>query len=276
MPRKLPFARIMTAFALTSAVLVAVPTSRADDVPNTDDAPRERARSVIARVAATGRANTLVSAAYLTNLLDTLRGGGDITLFAPTDEAFARLPKDDLAALLREGNQDKLAEILKFHVVAGRITADELTSRGRLQTANGGRLTVAANGRGVAVDDATVVKADIKCRNGVVHLIVAWDNERQEGYLTLVGLAGVDPRRGAYQLWIFDAKRDARYPVDGGLFTLAEGGRSAVVIPIRAAVPVRRPTLFAITLEPPEGVVVSDRKRIMLTAAWQGPAERAR
>ncbi|WP_165247080.1 anti-sigma factor [Paludisphaera soli] len=96
---------------------------------------------------------------------------------------------------------------------------------------------------------------------------VVWDAARQQGYLALEGLAGVDPRQGAYQLWIFDASRDPRYPVDGGLFTLSEGQTSAVV-PIRAAVPVREPTLFAVTLEPPGGVVVSDRKRIMLTAAW--------
>jgi anti-sigma-K factor RskA len=104
---------------------------------------------------------------------------------------------------------------------------------------------------------------------------VVWDNARQQGYLSLEGLAGVDPRRGAYQLWIFDATRDSRYPIDGGLFTMAEG-QAPTVVPIRAAVPVREPTLFAITLEPPGGVVVSDRKRIMLTASWPGSGEAAR
>ncbi len=98
---------------------------------------------------------------------------------------------------------------------------------------------------------------------------VVWDADRQQGYLRLEGLAPVDPRRGAYQLWIFDAERDQRYPVDGALFTLDDSSAPAV-IPIRAPVPVRQPTLFAITLEPPGGVVVSDRKRILLTAAWPG------
>lgn len=95
---------------------------------------------------------------------------------------------------------------------------------------------------------------------------LVWSDARQEGYLRLEGLAEVDPRRGAYQLWIFDRDRDRRYPVDGGLFTVSDAGRPTVV-PIRAAVPVREPFLFAVTLEPPGGVVVSDRKRIMLTGA---------
>jgi uncharacterized surface protein with fasciclin (FAS1) repeats len=119
MLRNRTFARAMAALALTLASLTAPSTSRADDFPNTEDAPGERNRSVIGRVAATGRANTLVSAAYLGNLLDTLRGGSTFTLFAPTDEAFARLPKEDLAALLRDENKDKLAEILRYHVVPG-------------------------------------------------------------------------------------------------------------------------------------------------------------
>ena len=97
--------------------------------------------------------------------------------------------------------------------------------------------------------------------------ILAWDQGRQEGALRVEGLAPVDPATGCYQLWIFDADRDARYPVDGGTFTVARGGPSRAVA-VRPRVAVRRPTLFAVTLEPPGGVVVSDRARVLLTAAW--------
>lgn len=93
---------------------------------------------------------------------------------------------------------------------------------------------------------------------------ILWSADRQEGFIELKGLAEVDPRKGAYQLWIFDKDRDARYPVDGGLFGVTDASKTTIV-PIRSAVPVKQPTLFAITLEPPGGVVVSDRKRIMLT-----------
>lgn len=96
---------------------------------------------------------------------------------------------------------------------------------------------------------------------------LAWDAARQRGAMTIRGLAPVDPKSGVYQLWIFDKKRDRRYPVDGGVFTIADG-QEAAVIPIRAALRVDEPTLFAVTLEPPGGVVVSDRKRVLLAAEW--------
>jgi hypothetical protein len=93
---------------------------------------------------------------------------------------------------------------------------------------------------------------------------VAWHGGKQEGYLRLVGLPANDPRRLQYQLWIFDAGRDARFPVDGGVFDVPPGRE--VVVPIRAKLPVNEPTLFAVTSEAPGGVVVSDRKRIVVSA----------
>jgi hypothetical protein len=96
--------------------------------------------------------------------------------------------------------------------------------------------------------------------------LVAWSPERQEGYLQIRGLAESDPAQGVYQLWIFDAARDDRFPVDGGTFTITDAN-ATTVIPIRPSLAIRQPTLFAVTLEPPGGVVVSDRKRLLLTAA---------
>jgi len=93
---------------------------------------------------------------------------------------------------------------------------------------------------------------------------VVWSEGRQQGYMRIRGLSTNDPGAAQYQLWIFDGKRDAAHPVDGGVFDV-QGGE--VVIPIRAAVKVFEPKLFAITVEKPGGVVVSKRERIVLTAA---------
>jgi anti-sigma-K factor RskA len=92
---------------------------------------------------------------------------------------------------------------------------------------------------------------------------IVWSADRRTGFLRVEGLAAVEPERGVYQLWIFDRRRDERYPVDGGLFGVDDAGKPTI-ISIRPALDVAEPTLFAITLEPPGGVVVSDRKRILL------------
>ncbi len=94
---------------------------------------------------------------------------------------------------------------------------------------------------------------------------VYFDAESDEGILTIGGLAVNDPTREQYQLWIFDADRDERYPVDGGVFDMPTGADKLAVIPIQAKLPVGRPVLFAVTVEKPGGAVVSDR-RIALVA----------
>ena len=95
-----------------------------------------------------------------------------------------------------------------------------------------------------------------------------WNSERQQGYMRFAGLPRNDPRRQTYHLWIFDAQQDARYPVDGGVFDVVRDD-GEVVVPINAKLEVRRPTLFALTVEKPGGVVVSKRDRLILTAKVQ-------
>ena len=94
---------------------------------------------------------------------------------------------------------------------------------------------------------------------------VVWDNAQQLGFLTFTGLERNDPLRNQYQLWIVDAARDERYPVDGGVFDVPATG-AAVVIPVRAAVPVREPLAFVVTVEKPGGAVVSGRERVVAVA----------
>jgi hypothetical protein len=94
---------------------------------------------------------------------------------------------------------------------------------------------------------------------------VVWDGERQQGHFTLAGLPPNAHAGGQYQLWIFDAVRDDRYPVDGGVFDVPDGA-AEITVPIRPALYVHRPAAFAITLEPVGGVVVSDRAHLMAMA----------
>jgi anti-sigma-K factor RskA len=97
---------------------------------------------------------------------------------------------------------------------------------------------------------------------------VIWDAARQRGVLRIRGLVPNDPKLAQYQLWIIDADRDARYPVDGGVFDVMSAGE--VLVPVTARLRVGRPTLFAITLEQPGGVVVSSRERLVLAAPVSG------
>jgi hypothetical protein len=93
---------------------------------------------------------------------------------------------------------------------------------------------------------------------------VVWDNQTQRGFMRFAGLQVNDPNAVVYQLWIFDAQQDERYPIDGGAFDITSTGE--VIVPITAKIKVVKPTLFAITLEKPGGVVVSKRDRLVLVA----------
>ena len=94
---------------------------------------------------------------------------------------------------------------------------------------------------------------------------IVWDNAQQRGFLRLQHFVANDPTRARYQLWIFDAARDDRYPVDGGVFDVPPG-RDEVVIPVRASLPVLRPVAFAVTVEGAGGVVVSEREKVVAFA----------
>ena len=94
---------------------------------------------------------------------------------------------------------------------------------------------------------------------------MVWDNETQTGYLRFSGLAANDPGTFQYQLWIFDAEQDERYPIDGGVFDIP-AGQSEVIIPIDPKIAVKSPMMFAVTMEKPGGVVVSGREHIVALA----------
>ena len=118
--------------------------------------------------------------------------------------------------------------------------------------------------KGAAVTHSEWASTDDPASQGVKGDVV-WDNSKQRGYLRFSGLPANDPKQSQYQLWIFDAKRDDRYPIDGGVFDIPPGA-TEVVIPINARLAVNDPAMFAVTIERPGGVVVSGREHIVALA----------
>ncbi len=126
--------------------------------------------NIVTVAANAGTFNTLIAAAKAAGLVDALSGEGPLTVFAPTDEAFAKLPKGTVESLLEPQNKAKLAKILKYHVVVGKVTSGDLGSIAALRTLEGSALIVDLSA-GVRVQKATVIKADVAATNGVIHVI---------------------------------------------------------------------------------------------------------
>jgi uncharacterized surface protein with fasciclin (FAS1) repeats len=126
-----------------------------------------QAQDIVDTAVAAGQFTTLVTAVKAAGLVDTLKGKGPFTVFAPTDAAFAKIPKADLDALLKD--KAKLTAVLTYHVVPGAVMAKDVKA-GKVKTVQGGELTLGTTG-GVTVDGAKVVQADIKASNGVIHVI---------------------------------------------------------------------------------------------------------
>jgi uncharacterized surface protein with fasciclin (FAS1) repeats len=128
-------------------------------------------RDIVDTAVAAGSFGTLAKALQAADLVDTLKGSGPFTVFAPTDEAFAKLPASTLQDLLKPENKTKLQRILTYHVVPGRITSSEVVKLKTAKAVSGDSIEIAANGGTVTVDNARVVKADIAASNGVIHVI---------------------------------------------------------------------------------------------------------
>jgi uncharacterized surface protein with fasciclin (FAS1) repeats len=118
-----------------------------------------------------GKFNTLVQAVQAADLVDTLKGAGPFTVFAPTDEAFAKLPAGTLTDLLKPENKAKLQSILTYHVVAGNVRSADAVKLASAKTVNGESFSIRSDSNGLMVDEATVIKADIKASNGMIHVI---------------------------------------------------------------------------------------------------------
>ncbi|MDN3651337.1 fasciclin domain-containing protein [Thalassotalea ponticola] len=115
--------------------------------------------------------STLVAAVKAADLVDTLKSDGPFTVFAPTDAAFAKLPEGTLESLLLPENKDKLVAILTYHVVSGKVMAKDVVALDAAETVQGNSVTIDVSDAGVKVDNANVIKTDIKASNGVIHVI---------------------------------------------------------------------------------------------------------
>lgn len=166
--------KIMLSVA-TAALLIAMPASAgtySDKAKSESKAEYAKpAGDIVDTAAAAGSFNTLLAAAEAAGLVEALKGAGPLTVFAPTDAAFARLPEGTVESLLLPENKDQLAGILKLHVIAGqKVKSKDLAGQKlEAETLNG---TVAIDGTdGVRVNGASVVKADVKASNGIIHVI---------------------------------------------------------------------------------------------------------
>ena len=127
------------------------------------------AADIVDTAVSAGNFKTLVTAVKAAGLVDTLKGEGPFTVFAPTDAAFAKLPAGTLESLLK--NPEALKKVLTYHVVAGKVMAADVVKVESAQTVEGESVKVTVNGDAVMIDKANVVKTDIVCDNGVIHVI---------------------------------------------------------------------------------------------------------
>jgi uncharacterized surface protein with fasciclin (FAS1) repeats len=128
------------------------------------------ANDIVAVAVGAGSFKTLVAAVKAAGLVETLQGAGPFTVFAPTDEAFAKLPKGTVEDLLKPENKEKLVAILTYHVVPGKVMAADVKTM-KAKTVNGKELSIKVAGGTVTVDGAKVVKTDVAASNGVIHII---------------------------------------------------------------------------------------------------------
>ena len=117
------------------------------------------------------RTSALIAAASAAGLADTLANGGPFTVFAPTDEAFAKLPEGTVENLLKPENRDQLVAVLTYHVVPGKVMAADVVKLDKAETVHGQSVMIKVVDGGVQVDNANVIATDVKATNGVIHVI---------------------------------------------------------------------------------------------------------
>jgi uncharacterized surface protein with fasciclin (FAS1) repeats len=140
---------------------------------NNPESSAELTKDIVDTAAANDDFKTLVAAVKAAGLVETLKGDGPFTVFAPTDAAFANLPEGTLDDLLKPENKDRLTAILTYHVVSGKVMAADVVTLTSAKTVQGGEVTIAVDGGNVTVDGANVTATDIECSNGVIHVIDA-------------------------------------------------------------------------------------------------------
>ena len=152
------FANLAAVAAVALGIAVAAPAHAAD-------------KDIVDTAVAAGTFKTLAAALGAAGLVDTLKGPGPFTVFAPTDDAFAKLPAGTVADLLKPENKAKLTAVLTYHVVPGRVMAADVVKLTEAKTVNGAMVGVRVDGGNVMIDGAKVTATDIATSNGVIHVI---------------------------------------------------------------------------------------------------------
>lgn len=153
----------MQRLAMVSLVMLALPLYAGS--------PARSGKDIVDVAVQAGSFKTLAAALQAADLVDTLKSDGPFTVFAPTDEAFAKLPKGTLDKLLLPENKAKLQAILTYHVVGGKVTAAQVITMSSAKTVNGANLSISTSGKAVMVSGAKVLQTDIAASNGVIHVI---------------------------------------------------------------------------------------------------------
>ena len=151
--------------------LAIVATALAMVVTTSRQTAAQAQKDIVDTAIAAGSFNTLATALTAAGLVDTLRGAGPFTVFAPTDAAFAKLPAGTVESLLKPENKAKLVRLLTYHVVSGKVMAADVVKVTSAKAVSGDTITVLAKDGVVTVDKARVVKTDIAASNGVIHVI---------------------------------------------------------------------------------------------------------
>lgn len=171
--------RFMVTLACSGAVLLLGSSSGfADCGPCAASKPacettcdQTKGKDIVDTAVAAGSFKTLATALTEAELVETLKGKGPFTVFAPTDKAFGKLPEGTIEELLKPENREKLTAILTYHVVPGKVMAKDVVDLETAKTVQGSKLKIEVRDGKVYIDEARVVKADIECTNGVIHVI---------------------------------------------------------------------------------------------------------
>ena len=164
----------MTRFILPAFAALALTCGLAfaGDKPGHDHAHDHAAKDIVDTAVSAGKFNTLAAALQAAGLVETLKGDGPFTVFAPTDAAFAKLPEGTVEDLLKSENKDKLVAILTYHVVPGKVTAEQVVNLDSAKSVQGSPIAIAVkDGKVMLNDSSTVIKADVMASNGVIHVI---------------------------------------------------------------------------------------------------------
>jgi uncharacterized surface protein with fasciclin (FAS1) repeats len=161
--------KMLMTFGVGLSLLVSAPVASAQMANDHDMA----AKDIVEVAAEAGTFNTLIAAAQAADLVDALKGEGPLTVFAPTDEAFAKLPEGTVKTLLKPENKAKLQAVLLYHVVEGKVTSNEVVNLSSAKTLEGDTVDISVKKGKVYIDEAQVIAADVEASNGVIHVIDA-------------------------------------------------------------------------------------------------------